>query len=404
MRKVGTITMFHNSINYGGVLQTYALHKVLSKIGYDSIIIRYSTSWNIICDLKKEILEITNASNPFKSIYLFIIKIGNLIIDFVSTKFVLTISISKKLDERRKAFETFNANHIKATSTVYTEKTISQCADIFDIFITGSDQVWNPYLFTPGYGLGFVPDTKLKISYAASIAQPFLTQSDIRVMQPYLKRFDAVSVREDRAKELLKDTMNINAEWVLDPTLLLTEAEWSSLICNKVHNEPYIFCYILGAEKDKIIFSKRIAEHYNLPMVTLPFVSRYFRIHHLKNMQFGDEQLYNVGPTEFLELIKSAEYVITDSFHGAVFSLMFHKKFTVLERNSQNAEFEMNSRLQSLVKLFNLDEVLISDYNEEKVENCFIDINYNVVEDILSSERKKSMLFLDKSMNAHIKK
>lgn len=400
--RVATLTMYHTSINYGGVLQTYALQKVLTKMGCLSTTLRYHTTWNFVCDIKKEVWEVYRSKHKMIAFKSFIQKISKLVIDFVSTKYIQKTYLSKKLDCRRAAFSKFTSIHISDSNEVYSDTTLQKSVESYDAFIVGSDQVWNPYLFTPGYGLGFVPNNKLKISYAASIAQPSLTQSDIEVMRPYISRFDKISVRELRAKELLREDMNLNAECVLDPTMLLTEGEWSSLINRKVMDTPYIFCYILGAEKDKIDFAKKTAEALHLPLVTLPFVSRYMRTHQLKYMEFGDEQFYDIDPAGFLDLVQSAEYVITDSFHGTAFSILYHKRFIVLDRNSSNAEFEMNSRLQSIISLFNIGQILVSDYSNPGLDH-FKDIDYDAVDRVLTSMRKVSMDFLESSLFASAK-
>ena len=397
--RVATLTMYHTSINYGGVLQTYALQNTLKKMGCASETLRYKTLWHFTSDIKKEVNELLHAEKKLPAAQSFVKRMSKLGVDFVSSKYIQRTYLSKKLGKRREVFAEFTSRHILEGNNgeVFTEATLKNSVGEYDAFVVGSDQVWNPYMFTPGYGLGFVPENKLKISYAASIAQPNLTESDIAVMKPYLMRFNSISVREKKGQELLKDDMNLDAEWVLDPTMLLTCDEWSSLITKKVMDKPYIFCYILGAEEDKIEFAKKTAKSLNLPLVTLPFVTRYLRRHQLKYMEFGDVQLYDVDPAGFLDLVRNAEYIITDSFHGTAFSILYQKKFIVLDRNASDAEFEMNSRLLSIVSLFNIEHILISDYSNPSIDN-FRDINYADVDKTLLSMRETSLSFLKKAL------
>ena len=349
-KRVAIITHFHGSTNYGGVLQAYALRKVIADMGYEAEQLRYLTSSENTAPLlmRVKILFIKSLQNAIteKQLAAFIIRAGKFGITFVPGKIFNKLVVSKRRALRAENFARFNERYVPS-SKVYTRKTVAESVDDYDIFITGSDQVWNPNWFHAPYYLDFVPEKKTKIAYAASTAVSHFTQEQCDKMQPLISRFQHISVREENAVSLLHGMTDKKIEWVLDPTLLLSAEEWNEVAAENPVKEPYVFTYILGNRKDNQKCAKDFAKKKGLKLVTFPFTAS----GSIRQAFFGDIHSYD-GSDVWLSLIRDAEYVITDSFHAVVFSIVYRKQFAVLKRSGDGERGSMNSRMYSLCKMF----------------------------------------------------
>jgi hypothetical protein len=398
-KRVGIITMFHNSINYGGVLQAYALHATIQNLGFECDVIRYSANkyeseqMPTITIIKRELVRGGFTLEHIGRIHTFFTQTTKNIFYRIFKTLGLKIYLEPRLSLRKGAFAKFNNTHIKSTKP-YDDETISECVRNYDIFICGSDQIWKPTIFTPTYALGFVPDTKLKIAYAPSIAINSLTSSEIEYMQPLVNRLDAISVREERGKELLEMVTNKEVHWVLDPTLLLGYEEWKKIVSPYPIKKPYIFCYILGNSKKIKQFVLHTAEQLGMPIVTTPFVGGNFI-----SFRNGDIRVYDAGPGEFLDLIQNADYVITNSFHATVFSIIFRKKFLVLKRSVEDNSSSTTSRVQSLLKICRLENRFIKDIGSFDPANLTNEIDYDSVFVHLNNKRDESLNFLIQALS-----
>lgn len=349
-KRVGIITMYHNSINYGGVLQAYALQKFLENNNFDT----------------KQICFKKNSSNKTGSIMMHYKDLG--LIKTFNWAFDRTIKkISSKIagkiinnnekqayNERLKKFEDFRKK-IPHTNKIYEPDNIVETNELFDIFCCGSDQIWKPGVVCPEYMLNFVHKNKYKISYAASISKTNISEEEIKKMIPFLFDFNKVSLREKNEKDILKNYVDKKIEWVVDPTLLLEQKDWEKLYIRNLVKEKYIFCYLLESNSKKYKIIKDFAKINNLKIVTIPFANGTLN---LKDRNFGDIKIANAGPKEFISLIHDASVVITDSFHATVFSNIFKKNFFVLEREEATT---MNSRITSLLEILNMKDRFIND-------------------------------------------
>lgn len=349
-KRVAIITHFHGSTNYGGVLQAYALRKVIADMGYEAEQLRYLTSSENTAPLPMRVKNLftrsfRNAMSE-KQLGAFFLRAGKYGITFIPRKIFNKLVVSKHRASRAENFARFNERYVPS-SKVYTRCTIAESVDDYDIFITGSDQVWNPNGFHAPYYLDFVPDEKLKIAYAASIAVSYITQEQYDKMQPLVNRFQHISVREENAVSLLHGMTDKKIEWVLDPTLLLSAEEWNEVAAENLVKEPYVFAYILGDRKDNQKCATDFAKKKGLKLVTFPFTASGSP----RQAFFGDIHSYG-GPDVWLSLIRDAEYVITDSFHAVVFSIVYQKQFVVLRRSGDGEKGSMNSRMYSLCKMF----------------------------------------------------
>lgn len=317
MKKVGVLTHFYNSLNYGGLLQAFALVSVLKNSGIDAYQIQYDA-----------LKEKRNVLFSFLHFIHLIIK---------------NITKSKQEREREKECRLFR-NSVSHTSKVYSYKTIKDVDDEFDAFITGSDQVWNPNIVNSAYLLSFT--NKLKFSYAASIASDQIPTPLLQMYTCSISCFKSVSVREKKAAELLYP---IHSTVVLDPVFLYPSEDWKKLASKPKKANKYIFCYFLGDTatiKDNIF---EISQKYNYEVVGLK-----------KSFDL-------LSPNDFLSLILYSDFVLTDSFHAICFSYIFKKSFYVFERIGGS---HMNTRIEDILLCLNCQERYI------KSVNCFEKIDY----------------------------
>lgn len=262
----------------------------------------------------------------------------------------------------------------------FTKKYIAKEVNTLDCeySVIGSDQVWNPAFLVGRPYLLDTPPGRIIISYAASLGVDSLTSDQKKMFKAALSGFNALSVREQSAKQVLRPLTKKRIEVVLDPTLLLDTNEYIKLekkpnTINKT--EKYIFCYILG----DCIYRDSIEE--------------YAKNNGLKIILFSDKGDSGYGVEEFLYLINHAELICTDSFHACVFSFIFEKPFVVFRRSGE-ADY-MYSRLQNLIDTFHLRN---REFNGKKITKENMCVDYAEGKNILKMEREKSMRFLEKAL------
>lgn len=276
-----------------------------------------------------------------------------------------------------KKFSKMRSKYLKLTDKRY--KTSTELSTLkADIFMTGSDQVWGPIMngrYDSAYFLSFVGAGAKKVSYASSFGRTVFTEDVLSNYHNLLSRYDEITVREDAAVDLIS-SMNIPCRGqVLDPTLLLTEKEWSKFIKKDI-TKKYVLVYQLHIHDEFNEYAKRFAQSVGLPLLRVSP-----SMHHFNR---GGEFIYLPELGEFLSYIKNCQYLITDSFHGTVFALIFNKQLIEILPNNGT-----NSRNRSILKLTGLEDRIISDYNDFSIANRKID--YNKVNDIIDIERQKSI-------------
>lgn len=364
-KKVGILT-FHYSNNYGAVLQTYALLEVLTQIGVEPIIlnrlVKNERHINILKHIKKAIRE----------------------------KYI------------NRAFVDFRKKFLNLISPpVYQTEDFENIIKSIDAVIVGSDQVWRwEYVKTKGFNnfLDFVPDNVTKCSYAASFGINKFEESNevINRIRYLLSRFKAISVREEEGIEICKDTFQAEAVMALDTTFLLKKNDYEIIINNYYQktnlNSKYIATYFLDKNDSKIALTELIKSKFKLPIKNITKESKFsFNIFKGKMAQY----IYpNVGA--WLLGIKDAEFVITDSYHGVVFSLIFKKQFLCVGNESRGL-----SRFTSLLNLLGLIDRLILNANNINPNYIagLVPVDYAKINKIIEIERSKSLSFLRESLN-----
>lgn len=362
--RIGIITHYYNSENYGGNLQAYALCRVLSHMGHEAEQICYRADCTVFGmddgePNGKQLSPRTFAASvkrllfsPFGKAYRFIARRNE------ERKHSVR-------ENRRRAFSEFNKSVIPHSERVYDPDSVFECVGEYDAFITGSDQVWNLNWYDPSYFLSFAPSRKVKLSYAASLGMKSFTPMQAERVREHLRDFRAVSVREKDAVSILDGVSSVKAEWTLDPTLLLSPAEWDALAGERSIKEKYVLCYFLGDDKRIRRTAARYAARRGLKLVNIPHSGG---VCMMSDIGFGDIRLYNVSPNRFVELIKNAEYVFTDSFHATVFSGIYKKRFFVFQRFGKK---DMASRIYILLELFGCEERFCD--SDEKMQTEYLD-------------------------------
>ncbi len=237
----------------------------------------------------------------------------------------------------------------------------------------------------------FVPNQINKVSYATSFGVSSIPWYQKKRTKEYLKRINHLSVREIKGAQIVKEVSGLEAKVVVDPTLLLDSAEWEKVISRKeIIPEKYIFCYFLGENNEHRAIAEELKKKTGLAIVTTPHLDSFVE----KDLSFGDYRLFDVGPDDFVNLIRNAQYVLTDSFHGTVFSILHHKQFVTLNRFSEGGQ-SRNSRIDSLCQLLGLGE---RRYQGDISVQMGRSIDYDYVDKRLMELREESKGFLQNSL------
>ena len=372
MKTVGIITI-HKINNYGSVLQAYALQKVCEDLGYKTEIIDYvfpnkyhvQHRYPAKCDTQP------NEPRWIKMLY------------------------APALIRQHKGIHNFvnKYQHLSKNQYNLPEELIQNVPE-YDVYITGSDQLWNPRYCggDPAFLLNFAPNDARKISYAASLGVDALPAELVKLYRIFLNRYQYISVREKSSVKVIQNLIGTNVYNVLDPTLLLTRDQWNVIACKKrIIKKKYILCYFLNYTFNAFPYVDILAEYiqkktdYEIVHVARP-------PHHL----VASHSRYMVGasPEEFLALVRDAEMVLTTSFHGTAFAINYGKPvFTIVKDKAA-----CDSRQVDLMHTLGLDDQILSIHDTMPEENKF---HYDeiVQQELLAGLRKKSIDYLKMAIN-----
>ncbi len=388
MKKTAIVSCYFQP-NYGSMLQAYATQKALDLLGVENETI-------CIDGLKQKI-------NKRK--YRYYLKqitkreVRNEKLKFVKKSLICKANSKLKngMIERNACFKKFAESNFKLSERYNAFDELSNaCVSNYSSVLVGSDQLWLPSnIYADYYTLNFVPDGVRKISYATSFGTSELPKWQESFAAEFLKRIECLSVREKSGQALVKELTGRHPEIVCDPTLLFDAEEWLDIQSkNKLIDDPYIFCYFLGENPKHRQFVMNLKNLTGVKIVTLPHIDSYVKA----DEKFGDMQLYNVGPGEFVNLIRNAEFVCTDSFHASVFSILNKKKFFTFMRFSNKTKMSTNSRITSLLGIFGLEDRLIKGTEDPK-DYMNKEIDYTEVYKKLYEFREHSIIFLKKALD-----
>lgn len=373
--KIGVLTLpLHN--NFGGILQAYALQQVLKNLGHDAVLIDKSKYVSLGQWYIKYPIYFKRAIRKYLGGESLIVRAD--------------VAINNTLKIIATHTEPFIEKYIKR---IFTKDFSNITKKDFDTFIVGSDQVWRPkYFFSTieNAYLGFAKDWDIKrIAYAASFGTEDweYDEEQTRNCAALLNNFNAVSVRESSAVKLCKERFEVEALHVLDPTMLLSKKDYIKLFeeTDTMQSEGNLFCYILDESTDKHDIIKNISREKGL----IPFYvnSKY------EDLAAPLVERIQQPVEKWLRAFYDAEFIITDSFHACVFSILFNKPFIVYGNKERGV-----ARFESLLRMFTLEERLVTSLNEI---NTVLEktIDWNMVNSIHKHMKEKSLSFLAKNLN-----
>ena len=378
--RTGIITIVRVN-NYGAELQAFALQAFLNKEGYDAEIIDY-----LFCKNNKHKKE--KQSKPF-----FKFPFKRVVKEFIFKEYnkVANLLFFRRYKRRNNAFDAFHNKFTRFSVEQY--KSYSQLYSnppIYDVYCVGSDQVWNPYNYTSlyPYFLTFAPEGKKKISYASSFGVSHIPKEVINIYSDCLKTFNHLSVRESTGSEFVHTLIGMRPPVVLDPTFLLNKKDWDSVASDKYNNErPYILLYILKESKFIEKESIRLSQELNLNIIRI----RKNAIG-LDNRNKKIKDVWDASPSDFISLFKNSRLVLTNSFHGTVFSIIMERNFyTILPK-----ENERNSRQVDLLNSLGLTDNLVYEGNQLLPTT----INFSEVSEKMNSMRNESINYLLESIES----
>lgn len=366
--KIKTITC-HDVYNYGASLQAYALQTYLTQMGHDVEIIDYKP------DYLSNHFDIKEISNPL-----------------YDRPFIKQLYLLAKLPgrlrslHRKQAFDRFTHNSLKLTRRYKDVDELNENPPLADVYIAGSDQIWNT-LFKNGRDKAFYldfgkPDVK-RISYAASFATETIVPKYLNFVIKELQNFDAISLREKLSLPLLSRLGRSDGVAVCDPVFLLGKDDWEQRINQSEYckqKKDYILVYLCDQNKNIERITGELRKRLGCKVYAVGGIKA----------AYADRNYTALGPFEFLGIIRDAKFVISNSFHATAFSMIFEKKFCVVNR-----EEAINERMKSLLMTFGIEERLVSTFTQSLLH----DIDYQQVLPLMKKEIDYSKGFLRKVLN-----
>ena len=369
-------------LNYGSILQSYALCEAVKKNGYDChfIWIRGNLFKHYNIRIGK-ILGVVNNTLIHPSIFPRVIKSVK---GLASKKTPYAMS-----NESKRMFEQFKKDNLEIKHFSWNE--LKKKDANYAKFICGSDQIWNSYEYylDPMYFLRFTTKDK-RIAYAPSFGTDSISYYNKATLKNYLSGFEMLSVRESSGKNICKELTGKDVHVVLDPTLLLTKEEWIDLqnLTYTNSNEEYCLVYFLSYPSQSAVHLIKQLRISGIKLKAIP----------INYDCYNEKELINAGPREFLELLLNAKYVITDSFHGTIFSVNFQKKFICFERQYAS-KVKQSTRITDILNKLHLS----GRYNVEspKMMDVLVsDIDYKNVGNELKKLRSESKDYLINSLSS----
>ncbi len=381
------IAAIYNKINYGTVLQAYASQKILDNLGYS----------NSIIDTRALNKELNSKKCKYFVMHIFAKDMLLSKAGFVLKKMVIRLNfrdMRHRENARIEMFQQFINEYFRFSPAFgdftalarYTEKNAHSV-------MVGSDQIWLPQHIEAGYfSLQWVPKNVKRFSLSSSFGKSIIPNEIKEKYVSFLNELDYISVREKDGQNIVQGMTSKNVELLCDPTMMLAEEQWNEIIPDeRPCVDKYIFCYFLGTDKMHRKYAEALRENTGLKIVSLIHMDEYVSY----DEKYADEMPFAIGPKEFLQYIKYAEYVLTDSFHGTVFSLIFQKKFVVFNRFSNTNSMSTNGRIATLLEKVGLQNRLASSLDTSIVTQ---DIDYTAVAEIVNNEREKAIGFIKKSV------
>lgn len=380
-KKIGIISCFDmNNVNFGNRLQACALNTYINN-KFES------------CEAESIYFK---GAKPFRRTKKE--SMLNRVVRKIDRKRKNKIKNAKKpefIDRRLEKFNRFSKTYTRITDRALSYEELGQTD--YDIMIVGSDVVWQQWEngIQPIMFLDFNAKKNFKkISYAASFATDYIPNANIEEIKRCLTSFDAISVRESSSVKLLEDIGISNAEYVLDPTFLLSREDWKKIEKRpegfETIDKPFIFSYMLGENKEDRAKIEQLCKDKDMLLITVPYASG--RCNN-KDENFGDVQLSTCSPEEWIWLIHYSQYFFTDSFHGVAFSIIFNKRFVVTKRKEKA---EMNNRMLDILKNIGRTDLFMDFTTITDIDS--ISWEYDDINEFIQYKQEESRKFLEQAI------
>lgn len=384
MKPIGLVTCYFHH-NYGSMLQAYATELIMQQMG-----LPFQT---IACKAPINYMQENKILYIIKNLLIadWKMRLGKMKIERAKKENPM---FAKNWEIRNKAFDQFAETFFHVSPYCKNREELTKMAENYSAFLVGSDQLWRTDSVEHGYyTLEWVPDHIRKIAYSTSIGVKEVPWFQVEKNKRFMNRFDHIALREQSACDLVYKLTGRKVPVVLDPTLLFTGDQWLGIQQREpLTNGKYIFCYLLGDNPSQREFIKNVKEKTGYKIVALQQLDDYIP----SDEGFADEAPY-VGPREFLNYIRNAEYVFTDSFHCSVFSILYKKNFFTFNRFAEGAKQSTNTRIDNLLHITGLEaRRMTKDKNVEDVISY--KGSFEGVDARLDAYRKSSMDYLHNAL------
>lgn len=365
MKSIGIISynIYGNFTNYGSALQSWALSQAISKLGYRPVLVDYCPNIH----LDKNIL------NPLEKMW-----------DQDEESILNTTLTLPAIKENYYKFEAFFTNRFERTTTKYSKQNFGDLSkEALDGFVCGSDTIFcidESKGFDDAYFANYPCMKGRAISYAASFGDTKITEEQYSTLNQRLCNFKAVGLRETRMLDYVSSNVEYPVARTIDPTLLLAPEEYEGIIDKRQLDEKYLLLYTRRFNPQMQRYAEDIAKMNGWRIVEISLRAT--------NADKGHVMRYDAGVEEFLSLVKNAEYVVTNSFHGLMFSVQFRKQFAIFSRETGD------SKIAEALELFGLQNCLLTEYQDKLIKIY----EYENVHKRIAKARKESMAFLKKEL------
>lgn len=362
MKNIGIISynIYGNFTNYGSALQSWALHQAVEKLGMKPVLVDYCP----------DILKNMDQLNPFKNMW-----------DKDAESRRMCELTMPAIRENYYKFENFYTNKFYRTKKKYTASNFDEVMNDEELvgFICGSDTIFcmDEFGFDDGFYANYECMKDRAVSYAASFGDPTLSEENCSILNERLKNFNAFGLRENLMIPYVKEHSNVPVQRVIDPTLLHTTEKYDTIAVDKrLLEEKYLLYYSRRYSPVMEEYVEKLAKKNGWKIVDISLRAT--------NSEKGHIMRYDAGVEEFLSLVKHAEYVVTNSFHGMIFAVQYRRPFVIFSRE------QCNNKIEEILDLFGLKNHMLVTGEEEFEET----INYDKVHERITKAREKSLAFL----------
>lgn len=363
MNRIGTISynIYCNFTNYGSALQTWALHQAMKKLDAHPILVDYCP----------DVLADKDPLNPF----------GNMWDKDEESKKMVELTMPA-IRQNFEKFDRFYHDRFDRTKRSYTSANFETVMDEVDTFVCGSDTIFCPdeFGFDDGYYANYPCMRGNSVAYAPSFGDPHFNDVDYKTLNERLQNFKAFGLREQMMVPYVRDHVTVPVEKVIDPTLLLTQVDYDTIASERIVDEPYLLLYARRYNPRMEAFAEKMATEKGWKIVDISLRAT--------NAEKGHLMFYEAGVEEFLSLIKHAEYIITNSFHGMIMSVQYWRPFVVFSRE------QCDTKITELLELFGLSDRMLINGSEQ-----FEPIDYASVHKQIAEARAKAQEFLRMELN-----